>query len=128
MFKSYLFRVLVGVTVVTVAGGIYLTFGNKAQIFSENQNNTVSASVWDKPSESYAGNKNLIDGYVIEGHIPAHDIKLFLKQKPKFAGLAVPGMPLGTPGMEAGERKQPFDILAFNKTGEIKVFQSYNSY
>ena len=181
MFKSYLFRVLVGVTVVSVAGTIYLTFGNKAQTFSENQNNTVLASVWDQPSESYSGNQNItvyrspscgccglwiehlkkhgfqvtdikienleatkqkyhlpahlaschtaiIDGYVIEGHIPAHDIKLFLKQKPKFAGLAVPGMPLGTPGMEAGERKQPFEILAFNQTGEIEVFKSYNSY
>ncbi len=70
----------------------------------------------------------IIDGYVMEGHIPADDIKRFLKQKPKFAGLAVPGMPLGTPGMESGKRKQPFVIAAFNQKGEIQVFKEYQSY
>jgi hypothetical protein len=70
----------------------------------------------------------IIDGYVMEGHIPADDIKRFLKQKPKFAGLAVPGMPLGTPGMESGNRKQPFTIVAFDKKGEVEVFQEYQNY
>ncbi len=70
----------------------------------------------------------IIDGYVIEGHVPADDIKRFLEQKPELAGLAVPGMPLGTPGMEAGDLKQPFQVLAFNDKGEVEVFQEYQSY
>ena len=70
----------------------------------------------------------IIDGYVIEGHVPADDIKRFLEQKPQVAGLAVPGMPLGTPGMEAGDLKQPFQVLAFNDKGEVEVFKEYQSY
>ncbi len=70
----------------------------------------------------------IIDGYVMEGHIPADDIKRFLKQKPNLAGLSVPGMPLGTPGMEAGNRKQPFEVLAFDTKGNIEVFKRYNKY
>jgi hypothetical protein len=70
----------------------------------------------------------IIDGYVIEGHVPADDVKIFLQEKPNLAGLAVPGMPLGSPGMEAGDRKQPFDVMSFNKEGEIEVFQEHESY
>lgn len=70
----------------------------------------------------------VIDGYVMEGHIPADDIKRFLKQKPNAIGLSVPGMPLGTPGMEAGEMKQPFAVLAFDQTGKTQVFNEYQSY
>ena len=64
----------------------------------------------------------------MEGHISADDIKRFLTQKPDFQGLAVPRMPLGTPGMEAGDRKQPFDVLAFNNTGNVEVFKHYENY
>ncbi|MGH1395583.1 MAG: DUF411 domain-containing protein [Trichormus sp.] len=70
----------------------------------------------------------IIDGYVMEGHIPADDMKRFLKQKPQVAGLAVPGMPLGTPGMESGDRKQPFTIMAFDKSGAVTAFKEYQSY
>ena len=70
----------------------------------------------------------IIDGYVMEGHISADDIKRFLASKPKQIGLAVPGMPLGTPGMEAGSRKQPFTVASFNKDGSVKVFKEYKSY
>ena len=65
---------------------------------------------------------------MLEGHIPADDIKRFLTEKPKVAGLTVPGMPIGTPGMESGSIKQPFAVLAFNNQGEIKVFNSYQKY
>ena len=70
----------------------------------------------------------IIDGYVIEGHVPADDIKRFLAQKPELAGLTVPGMILGTPGMESGDHKQPFQVLVFNNKGEVEVFQEYKSY
>jgi len=70
----------------------------------------------------------IVNGYVVEGHIPADDIKRLVQQKPDIAGIAVPGMPLGSPGMEAGERKESFAVLAFNRDGEFEVFQEYQSY
>ncbi len=189
MLKRYLLTAIskwrgyaiAGVAVVTLVGGIYLTSTNYAQTPSNKPNNTVLASVWDQPRESYSGNMNMtvyrspscgccgiwiehakkhgfqitdiktdnieaikqqynipadlaschtsiIDGYVMEGHIPADDIKGFLKQKPDLVGLTVPGMPLGTPGMEAGDNKQPFDILALEKNGAVEVFKTYETY
>lgn len=80
------------------------------------------------PTELASCHTTIIDGYVMEGHIPADDIKRFLTEKPQMAGLAVPGMPIGTPGMEAREIKQPFQLLAFNHQGEIEVFKEYHSY
>ncbi|MEA5507254.1 DUF411 domain-containing protein [Halotia wernerae UHCC 0503] len=83
---------------------------------------------YNLPQDLASCHTAIIDAYVMEGHIPADDIKRFLKQKPKFIGLAVPGMPLGTPGMESGNRKQPFTIMAFDKKGEVEVFKEYQSY
>ncbi|VEP15647.1 putative metal-binding protein [Hyella patelloides LEGE 07179] len=80
------------------------------------------------PSELASCHTTIIDGYVMEGHIPADDIKRFLTEKPQLAGLAVPGMPIGTPGMEARDIKQPFQVLAFNNKGEVEVFKEYQSY
>jgi hypothetical protein len=70
----------------------------------------------------------LIDGYVIEGHVPAADIQRLLKDKPKALGLAVPGMPIGSPGMDGvayGGRKDPFDVLLVKKDGTSQVFKTY---
>lgn len=83
---------------------------------------------YNLPQDLASCHTAIIDGYVMEGHIPADDIKRFLKQKPKFVGLSVPGMPLGTPGMESGNRKKPFAILAFDKKGEVEVFKEYQNY
>ncbi len=80
------------------------------------------------PPELSSCHTTIIDGYVMEGHIPADDIKRFLSEKPDLAGLAVPGMPIGTPGMEARDLKQPFQVLAFNDKGEVEVFKEYQSY
>ena len=80
------------------------------------------------PPELAACHTTIVDGYVMEGHIPADDIKRFLQEKPELAGLAVPGMPIGTPGMEAKDIKQPFEVLAFNNRGEVEVFNEYQSY
>ena len=66
----------------------------------------------------------VVNGYLIEGHVPAADIARLLKTKPKLAGLAVPGMPMGSPGME-GPRAQKYDVLSFDKAGKTKVFASY---
>jgi len=66
----------------------------------------------------------MVKGYLIEGHVPAADIARLLKEKPKVAGLAVPGMPMGSPGME-GPRTQRYQVLTFDKTGKTSIFASY---
>jgi hypothetical protein len=66
----------------------------------------------------------VVGNYVIEGHVPAIDIKRLLKEKPAIAGLTVPGMPMGSPGME-GARKDPYNVLTFTKDGDSTVFSQY---
>lgn len=63
-----------------------------------------------------------VDGYVIEGHVPASDIKRLLKERPPVIGLAVPGMPSGSPGMEQGGHKDRYDVLTFDKQGNTAVY------
>ena len=68
----------------------------------------------------------IIGNFIVEGHTPASSIKRFLKEAPKDSiGLAVPGMPLGSPGMEQGNMKQPYDVLAFDKQGHTVVFEKF---
>lgn len=68
----------------------------------------------------------VIGGYVIEGHVPAADIKRLLKEKPDIAGLAAPGMPPNSPGMQPeGEKPSKYDVLSFDRQGKTKVFSSY---
>ena len=66
-----------------------------------------------------------IDGYVIEGHVPANDIARLLKERPRALGLSVPGMPVGSPGMEMGDRRDPFDTLLLGPDGTATVFASH---
>lgn len=66
-----------------------------------------------------------IGGYVIEGHVPAADVKRLLASKPDAVGIAVPGMPVGSPGMEHGDHKQPYQTLLFDKDGKTRVFASH---
>ncbi|MCC5655620.1 DUF411 domain-containing protein [Nostoc sp. XA010] len=69
----------------------------------------------------------IVNGYVIEGHVPADDIKRLLQEKPNVIGLSVPQMPVGTPGMEIGDRKDPFSVLSFDSKGSVSVFNRYPS-
>lgn len=64
----------------------------------------------------------LVGGYVIEGHVPADVIRQLLREKPKIAGLAVPGMPIGSPGMEQGSRVDPYEVIAFTKDGKTSTY------
>ena len=67
-----------------------------------------------------------VEGYVIEGHVPASAINRLLKEKPAIRGLAVPGMPIGSPGMEvAGVAAESFDVLAISHDGRTSVFACY---
>ena len=65
-----------------------------------------------------------IGGYIVEGHVPASDIQRMLKEKPAIAGIAAPGMPQGSPGMEQGS-KEPFDVVAFTKDGKTKLYSKH---
>ncbi|MFZ5491048.1 MAG: DUF411 domain-containing protein [Pseudomonadota bacterium] len=66
-----------------------------------------------------------VGGYVIEGHVPAADVARLLKQRPAGQGLAVPGMPVGSPGMEHGDRLDPYEVLLWGEGGEAQVFAEY---
>ena len=66
-----------------------------------------------------------VGGYIVEGHVPAEDIHRMLKEKPAIAGIAVAGMPVGSPGMEQGSSKQPFTTMAFTKDGKRTVFAKH---
>jgi len=66
----------------------------------------------------------MVDGYVVEGHVPAADVTRMLAEKPEVAGITVPGMPAGSPGMEVGSVDK-YDVLLFRSDGSAKVYASY---
>ncbi len=68
----------------------------------------------------------IIDGYVVEGHVPAADVTRMLAERPAILGLAVPGMPVGSPGMEQGspENYDAYDVMTFDGTGATSVYHS----
>lgn len=68
-----------------------------------------------------------VGGYVVEGHVPADQIIRLLKEKPDVKGIAVPGMPVGSPGMEQGTTVQPYDVVTFDSTGVVEVYKSIGS-
>jgi len=68
----------------------------------------------------------IVDGYVIEGHVPAADVERLLKERPDIVGLTAPGMPMKSPGMQAvGQKPQGYTVLAFDKDGNTTVFHRY---
>ena len=78
------------------------------------------------PNELQACHTAIVDGYIIEGHVPAAEIERLLAERPDIAGLAVAGMPVGSPGMEVGgQPNMAFDVIAFDKSGNTEVFASY---
>lgn len=68
----------------------------------------------------------VVDGYVLEGHVPASEIKRLLKERPDIKGLAVPGMPIGSPGMEMRGRKDSYNVLGIKKDGSTFIYKSYS--
>jgi hypothetical protein len=73
------------------------------------------------PAELQSCHTATVGKYVVEGHVPADLIQKMLKEKPAIAGLAVPGMPMGSPGME-GMRKDDYDVIAFDRQGKRSVY------
>lgn len=76
------------------------------------------------PASAASCHTGLVNGYVVEGHVPADAVLKMLKEKPAIAGIAVPGMPMGSPGMEVPSgQKDPYTIVSFDKTGKTGVYQ-----
>ena len=91
-------------------------------------NNAVRARL-GLPQKLGSCHTALVGGYLVEGHVPASDVRALLKQKPKALGLAVPGMPVGSPGMDGavyGDRRDPYDVLLVARDGSTRVFKQYN--
>jgi hypothetical protein len=101
--------------------------GFKVQVH-ETGNNAVRARL-GIPQKLGSCHTGLIQGYALEGHVPASDIARLLKEKPQAIGLAVPGMPVGSPGMDGevyGGRRDRYDVLLVLKDGRSQVFKSYS--
>ena len=76
------------------------------------------------PSKLRGCHTAIVDGYTVEGHVPAADIQRLLSERPEAKGLVVPGMPIGSPGMEGG-RRQAYSVLLFGTDGRTSVFRDY---
>jgi hypothetical protein len=78
------------------------------------------------PAELEGCHTGEVDGYIIEGHVPAEDLRRLLAERPEVKGLSVPGMPLGSPGMEmpTGETEH-YDVLTFDEDGKTTVFSQH---
>lgn len=91
--------------------------------------NTAARARLGIPTKLGSCHTGLVEGYAIEGHVPAREIIRLLREKPAVLGLAVPGMPVGSPGMDGavyGDRRDPYDVLLVSRDGSTRVYQSYN--
>ena len=77
------------------------------------------------PNELRSCHTASVGGYAIEGHVPAEDIRRLLADRPSDAGLAVPGMPIGSPGMEQGATRQHYATILFTRDGRYRVFAQH---
>lgn len=92
------------------------------------QGNNAARARLGMPAKYGSCHTALVGGYAIEGHVPAREIYRLLKEKPAAVGLAVPGMPIGSPGMDGpdyGPRKDAYDVLLVQRDGNANVFHSY---
>lgn len=69
----------------------------------------------------------IVDGYVVEGHVPAGDIEKLLQTKPDVVGISAPGMPMGSPGMEMGGKQDDYAVVSFDKDGKAQVFSEHKA-
>lgn len=86
---------------------------------------TATRKRYGLPDKFGSCHTGIVNGYVVEGHVPAAEVKRLLTAKPAAIGLAVPGMPIGSPGMEQGGRKDPYDVFLIDKSGRETVFAHY---
>jgi hypothetical protein len=91
--------------------------------------NTAARKRLGVPDKLGSCHTALVGGYAIEGHVPAREVHRLLKERPAAVGLTVPGMPVGSPGMDGaiyGDRKDPYDVVLISRNGSTRVYQSYN--
>lgn len=74
------------------------------------------------PDSLHTCHTAVVNGYVIEGHVPPQDVRRLITEKPAVAGIGVAGMPIGSPGMEQGAIKERYDVIAWTKTGRDSVY------
>jgi len=78
------------------------------------------------PVQARSCHTAIVGDYVVEGHVPAQEVKRLLKERPDVVGIAVPGMPIGSPGMEVpGQTPEPFPVVAFDRAGNVEVIAEY---
>lgn len=78
------------------------------------------------PTSLYSCHTAVVDGYIVEGHVPAAEVSRLLTEKPDVVGIGVPGMPAGSPGMETpGVAPEPYDVFTFDEMGETAVYATY---
>lgn len=97
--------------------------GHKVKVHNTEEMDRVK-QIAGVPDHLQSCHTAMVDGYVIEGHVPAKEIGKLLSQRPKMAGLSVPGMPAGSPGME-GEEPERYDVILFDTGGKQTVFAKY---
>ena len=95
------------------------------ETFNREDMNLVKLQLGGVPSNLQSCHTAKIGDYIVEGHVHADQITRMLKEKPDIKGLSVPGMPMGSPGME-GYRNDAYDVLAFNDDDSFTVYASYN--
>lgn len=103
---------------------------NGFQVKAYDKGNTAIRRELGMPEKFGSCHTAKVNGYVIEGHVPAKEIHRLLKEKPKALGLSVPEMPIGTPGMdgpEYGGQVDPYDVLLVNANGTASVYQAYTT-
>ncbi len=99
---------------------------NGFTVHSVNQNNmSLIKQQLGVPQNLQSCHTGVVNGYLVEGHVPAADVKQMVTHRPAIKGLSVPGMPIGSPGMEMGSRKEAFKVISFKADGSALVVNSY---
>jgi hypothetical protein len=100
---------------------------NGFSVVTENTQDLASIKTrYQVPPELQSCHTAIVDGYIIEGHVPVREFNRLLSERPAISGLAVPGMPIGSPGMLVeGHEPEPFDVIAFEASGKTHIFASY---
>ena len=103
---------------------IMKTKGFKIDVIETNEVNNIKQKAGLQAGQTSC-HTAFVDGYVIEGHLDYNAIKKMLVEKPNILGITVPGMPIGSPGMEQGNTKQAYNILYVNKDGSTGVYEAH---
>jgi hypothetical protein len=92
----------------------------------ETEDMTAKKAEYSIPPGLTSCHTAIVDGYIVEGHVPAAEIKRMLSERPAVIGIAVAGMPMGSPGMNIdGFDDEPYDVVTFTEEGEIDIYASY---